>query len=289
MKKNHRAGMIGLFAATAALCAALTAAALFRRESPVPPAAETTLPTRTTEAPPPAPSREPETVPPTQPALRENPYGMEDFSMRDGYLTCAKGESLLGVDVSAYQKDIDWTAVKNAGVEFVMLRVGFRGYGSSGSLNRDAAAQDHYLGAKAAGLKVGVYFFSQAVSVEEAREEAAFALSLLDGWQLDLPVAFDWEYISETARTAGTDARTVTDCAIAFCETVEAAGYSPMVYISQEQDRLILEELARYPLWAAWYSEETTYPWKTAFWQYTNTGSVPGIPGNADINLWLTA
>lgn len=223
----------------------------------------------------------------TEPVLQSNPYTPEDFGFEGDFLTCLAGESVLGVDVSAYQPEVDWQQVKAAGVEFVMLRAGFRGYGSTGNMKQDAAVLSHYNGAKQAGLKVGVYFFSQAISVAEAIEEAEFLLEIIGDFQLDMPVAYDWEYISDTARTANMDADTLTQCADAFCRRVQEAGFQPMIYISENQNLLHLEQLAQYPLWVALYDSQMTYPYKMAVWQYTNTGSVPGIPGNADINLWL--
>src|SRR5699024_10816934 len=131
------------------------------------------------------------------------------------------------IDVSSHQGEIDWQKVATSGVEFVFIRLGYRGYGSEGTLNLDPYFKQNLAGAKAAGLKVGIYFFSQAISVEEAREEAQFVLSYLAGTQLDYPVVYDWEPISgASARTDGLDSVTLTDCAITFCETVAQAGYT---------------------------------------------------------------
>lgn len=251
---------------------------------------QTTAPTTTapiqTTAPTTVATTEPTTAP-TEAVLQDNPYTPEDFGFEEGYLTCLSADSMLGIDVSAYQPEVDWQKVKAAGVEFVILRAGFRGYGSAGNMKQDATVLSHYSGAKAAGLKVGVYFFSQAISVEEAEEEAAFLLEIIKDFQLDMPVAYDWEYISDTARTANVDADTLTACAEAFCQKIGNAGLQPMIYVSETQDLLHLEQLAKYPLWVAQYDTQKTYPYKTAMWQYTNTGRVPGIAGNADINLWL--
>lgn len=259
-------------------------------EPTMPVTAPTVQTTAPTEEPTADPTTESTTVPTTQatePVLQSNPYTPEDFGPDGDFLTCLAGESLLGIDVSAYQPEVDWQQVKSAGVEFVMLRAGFRGYGSTGNMKQDAAVISHYNGAKQAGLQVGVYFFSQAISVQEAIDEANFLLDIIGGFQLDMPVAYDWEYISETARTANVDAETLTACANAFCRVVQDAGFQPMIYISENQNLLQLEQLAQYPLWVALYDSQMTYPYKAAMWQYTNEGSVPGIPGNADINLWL--
>lgn len=230
-----------------------------------------------------------ETVPEIQSPFPENPYGPEDFQLEDGFLTCLAGESVLGIDVSSFQGQIDWNAVAGAGVKFAMIRVGGRGYGAEGKLYADDWAQINYEGAKAAGLQVGGYFFSQATSVEEAIEEAAFALLQIQDWQLDMPIVFDWEYLSAEARTANMDKRTLTDATLAFCKTVELAGYEAMTYfnINQADNHVYLEELTDYRGWLAMYTDQMTYPYRVDMWQYTNAGSVPGVEGPVDINLYF--
>ena len=221
--------------------------------------------------------------------FEENPYGPEDFRQKDGFLTCLAGESVLGIDVSSFQGEIDWQAVADAGIDFVMIRIGGRGYGAEGVLYTDEQAQINYTGAKAAGLQVGGYFFSQAISVEEAIEEAAYALQQIKGWELDMPLVFDWEYLGEEARTADVDKRMLTDCTLAFCKTVALAGYEPMIYFNpnQSDNHIYLEELTDYRGWLAMYTQQMTYPYRVDMWQYTNTGSVPGIEGPVDINLYF--
>lgn len=222
----------------------------------------------------------------TQPTLPTNPFGADDFSYEQGRLVCTAGVAVTGVDVSAYQQDIDWKAVAESGVEFAIIRVGYRGY-TTGELVADEYGRKNLMEAKAAGLKIGAYFFSQAVSEEEAREEAAFALEQVEGMLLDMPLAFDWEYISDTARTAGVTAKTLTACTLAFCEEVEAAGLESMIYFNQSQalERLYLEQLQDYPWWLALYDPTMMFPYRVQLWQYTSTGRVPGIEGNVDINL----
>ena len=223
-----------------------------------------------------------------RPPLLENPYSAEDFTLENGYLTCTAGESVLGIDVSEFQQDIDWEAMKNAGVEFVFIRVGWRGT-ESGSINVDKRAQEYYRGAKEAGLQVGAYFFSQAVNVREALEEANFALSVMEGWELDLPLVYDWEYVSDTARTANVDRRTLTDCTKAFCRQVEYGGFEPMVYfnVSQARHLLYLEELTEFRFWLAQYLPGLDFAYRVDFWQYTGQGTVPGIEVPVDLNLWF--
>ncbi|MCD7756488.1 MAG: glycoside hydrolase family 25 protein [Firmicutes bacterium] len=220
------------------------------------------------------------------PTLHENPYTVSDFAQDGAFLTCTAGRSSVGIDVSSHQQDIDWQAVAASGVEFAFVRVGYRSY-SSGEIQADAYAMDNLTQAQAAGLAVGAYFFSQAISVEEALEEAAFALEQLEGIALELPLVYDWEYISESARTGQVDGQTLTDCTIAFCQAVEAAGQTPMVYFntSQALNMLDMEALAGYGLWLAKYEGGMDFPYRVDFWQYTNTGTVPGITGNVDIDL----
>lgn len=224
---------------------------------------------------------------PTDPLLHKNPYLPSDFVYQGDFLTCVSAPCQLGIDVSKYQKDVDWQKVADSGITFVIIRIGGRGYGQTGNLYTDEMAQSHYQGAKAAGLKVGAYFFSQAISAEEAREEAKYALQLTADWQLDMPIVFDWEYVSDTARTANTDSQTVTDCAIVFCDTVLAAKKHPMIYVRPEQTKLLLEQLWGYDHWVAWYSDTMDYANEFIMWQYTKTGKVPGISGDVDINLYL--
>lgn len=227
--------------------------------------------------------------PVTLPPLEENPFGPEDFAYNEqGYLTCTAGESILGIDVSEYQGDIDWQQVKAAGVEFVMIRVGLRGYGN-GDIYSDSRAEEYYAGARAAGLKIGAYFFSQAVTVQEAIAEAEYALRAIRGWELDMPLVFDWEYVSSEARTGNMDARLLTDCARAFCRVVERAGYESMVYfnVSQGLDLMYLDELTDFDWWLARYADTMEFEYRVAMWQYTNRGTVPGIEGDVDLNIWL--
>ena len=236
---------------------------------------------------------EPEQTEPTQvttlPPPEENPYTSMDFvEDENGYMTCLTGESILGVDVSAWQETIDWQQVKSAGMEFAIIRIGGRGT-SEGTLYPDSYLQANYEGAKDAGLMVGGYFFSQAITPAEAIEEANYVLSLIDGMEMDMPVVYDWEYVDEESRTANLDARTLTDCTKAFCETIKAAGYDAMIYFNEDQShkQMYLEELTDYPFWLASYTTQLNYPYKIDMWQYTNQGTVPGINGNADINLLL--
>jgi len=224
----------------------------------------------------------------TLPPPESNPIGMSDFYMEGDYLSCLATPSVLGIDVSFWQGDIDWSKVKQAGVEFVMIRAGARGT-ETGDLFEDDYAQANYAGATAVGIKVGAYFFSQAVTPEEAVEEARYLLKIIRGWDIQMPVVYDWEFVSADARTADMDPRTLTDCAKAFCKTVRDGGYRPMIYFNTNQsfDMLYLAELKEYDFWLAQYDTVLRYPYKIDMWQYSETGSVPGIKGNVDINLYF--
>lgn len=218
--------------------------------------------------------------------LTENPYGPEDFTTVGGYVTCTAGPTRRGIDVSEYQGDIDWDRVRESGFDFAFIRIGYRGY-SVGDIFPDDRARENLAGAKAAGFDVGVYFYAQAIDLEEAREEAQWCLDFLAGEGLELPVVYDWEYVSPSARTGGMDKKTLTQCVQTFCIAIENAGYQPMVYFNRHvsRDLLDLEALSQYPFWLAQYKDQMDYPWQVDFWQYTEAGTVPGIEGNVDIDL----
>ena len=218
-----------------------------------------------------------------------NPYDRYDFQYnRKNYLLLQNLPSSAGVDVSAYQGDIDWKAVKNSGIEFAIMRLGYRGY-ESGKLVEDTYAKKNLEGAREAGLKVGAYFFSQALTVKEVDEEIKFMLGILGETYLDMPIVLDWEIPASSARTANMDARTLTDLQLHFCGQMKEKGYQPMVYFNwhQSENLYYLSELEDYPFWLALYQDRMTYPWKVEMWQWTCTGKVPGISGDVDINVYM--
>lgn len=220
--------------------------------------------------------------------LIENPLKASDFVYEGEYLACLSAEAVLGIDVSVWQGQIDWEQVKAAGVRFVMIRLGYRSM-HEGAVQADSCATANYAGAKAAGIAVGAYFFSQAVTVAEAVEEAEFALKTVRNWNLEMPIVYDWEHTGQDTRTANVDARTLTDCAKAFCRRVEDGGYEAMVYFNtyQAENSMYLEELAEYPFWLAQYDQMLEYPYRVDMWQYTSKGRVPGITGDVDLNLYF--
>lgn len=226
----------------------------------------------------------------TLPPLADNPYNAGDFAYRNGYLTCLAGESMLGVDVSSHQGSIDWAAVAATDVGFAMVRIGYRGY-EYGNICEDTMWTTNVAGARDNGLLVGIYFFSQAVNEEEALEEARFVLDLLDGMALDLPIVFDWEPISDTARTANVDAETLNACATAFCDAIADAGYTPMVYFNTDLSTRLLDlqqmQQNGCSFWLAMYSDRMTFPYQIHMWQYSDGGTVAGIDGDVDLNLYF--
>jgi len=227
--------------------------------------------------------------PSTAPSLEPNPYGSADFGYtEEGFLTCLSGESIPGIDVSSHQGAIDWHKVKAAGIQFAFIRVGYRGY-DTGTIHADELALTNLKQAKAAGLQIGAYFFSQALNETEAVEEAKFALSMLEGITLDLPLVYDWEYVSESARTGAMKPDALLACVEAFCAEVEQAGFSPMIYFNRELSSTLLDltQFSRYPFWLAMYSDQMNYPHRVDFWQYSDKGNVPGIDGDVDLDLYF--
>ena len=224
-------------------------------------------------------------------APRQIPYSQEDFVLnKDGFMECLSVPFATGIDVSVYQGEIDWSAVKASGVSFVFIRIGGRG-SSNGTLYIDENAQANYRGAKKAGLQIGAYFFSQAVSVEEAREEAAFALKQTENWRLDLPLVYDWERYEKGSRTDNMTGSLLTDCTKAFCQVIEEAGLQPMIYFNKRQglDMLDLDVLQKYPFWLAMYDGPMDFSYRVDFWQYSDSGKVNGIEGPVDLNIFIHA
>lgn len=236
-----------------------------------------------------------------------SPYNFAGLSFnnkkRPEYRVDGQLMSTLGIDVSEHQETIDWQAVKNDDISFAFVRIGNRGY-TEGGLFADQNAQTNIDGAQKTGLEVGVYFYSQATSVEEAQEEADFVIQQLTGHKLELPVVFDHEINPEpTARGNDVDSDTLTAAAQAFCERIEAAGYDSMLYGNQyDMERFSLAAVSgsfgdntyakagnsstARPVWLAEYDvSKPTAQFDFIIWQYTNSGSVAGISGNVDMNI----
>ena len=219
-------------------------------------------------------------------------YDTKAFSKdSSGYMTYTEPgvETALGVDVSVYQGEVDWQKVADSGIDFAIIRVGYRGYGSEGKMMPDKYFLQNIQGALAAGLDVGVYYFSQAITVEEAREEAAYVIEQVKDYDLTYPVVFDWERQNYAGSRTQKVPSVSTMCkmANAFCADITAAGYEAMVYFnpSEGYGQYDLSQLMDYPFWLAQYNSIPTFYYDFDMWQYTSNGRVPGISGNVDINL----
>ncbi len=224
---------------------------------------------------------------PEVPACR---YDKSRFFRKGDRMTYDGEKTMLGVDVSHHQGKINWQKVKSAGYDFAVLRIAYRGYGKTGSLNADRMFEQYYRDAKAAGLKIGVYFFAQAINEEEAKEEAEYVLSILEGRKLELPVVYDPESIlDDEARTDDVSGAQFTANTQVFCATIKAGGYDPMIYANMlwEAFELDLTKLVGIPVWYADYEKLSQTPYDFDMWQYTNEGNVPGIKGKCDLDIWF--
>ncbi len=201
----------------------------------------------------------------------------------DGSLSMNGG--VLGIDVSKWQGTIDWNAVKSSGISFVIIRCGYRG-SATGVLVQDPKFEANIKGATKAGLKVGLYFFSQAVSEKEAVEEASMAIALAKDYKISYPIFIDTEWTSG-GRANSISKETRTAVCKAFCETIKSAGYTPGVYACKSwyQDSLNVSTLNGYKIWLAQYASQPTYSNRYDMWQYTDKGKVNGISTSVDMNI----
>ena len=199
-------------------------------------------------------------------------------------------EVRYGIDVSEHQMAIDWAQVKKSGVDFAMIRLGRRGY-TEGGIFKDPWFQQNMEGAAANGIDLGVYFFSQAITPEEAAEEADFVLEHLKGYDISMPVVYDWEKIegAADARTNGLDETVLTDCAVAFCEKIRAAGYEPCVYYNRHLGYygFDLQRLTEYKSWIALPGTFPDFYYAFDMWQYSFSAQIPGIEGPTDVNMYF--
>ena len=203
------------------------------------------------------------------------------------YVVDGETVSIRGIDVSTYQGEIEWDKVAASGVKFVFIRLGYRGY-ESGLLVRDDRFEENIRGALNNGIAVGVYFVTQAVSVEEAVEEAQFVMDNIRPYNVTWPIVLDIEdAASATARTADLTQQQRTDHAIAFCETIKEGGYTPMLYCNIRWfiEKLDITRIADYEKWFAQYFRKPFFPYTFQVWQYSSSGLVDGIKGNVDYNI----
>ena len=223
------------------------------------------------------------------PNLKKHPYDWNALTWdkkRPAYNTAAHS-ALLGIDVSKYQNEIDWKKVAADGVQFAMIRLGYRGY-SSGALVMDEYFKANIKGAQDSGIKVGIYFFSQAVNKDEAIEEAEYVLQEISGYDVSFPIVVDMEEVSgATARVDALDKNQVTEIMIAFCDRIKQDGFTPMIYANSKWfvSRMDMEQLEDYEKWVAQYFKTPSFPYAFSMWQFTDSGSVDGIKGNVDIDV----
>ena len=199
-------------------------------------------------------------------------------------------DGCFGIDVSTFQGDIDWKKVSEDGVEFVFIRIGRRG-ATTGLIYEDDEFEQNYRGAKENGIRIGVYFFSQAISPEEAKEEAGWVVKQLKGKQIDLPVVYDLEEVyleDETPRTDGLTGEMATENALAFLETIEKSHYEGMLYTSLYWADYFydMDRLGAYPIWYAQYdSDVPELDRPISIWQYSSQGIIDGIDEKTDLNI----
>lgn len=227
------------------------------------------------------------------PSVEKHSYQLEGFVFEGSKLSYVGDErytSRLGVDVSHHQGYIDWQEVKKQGIDFAFIRIGYRGYGTAGTVNLDREFDTNIKAAQDAGIDVGVYFYAQAISEAEAKEEADFVIEHLQPYQLQLPVVYDPESVLDApARTDNVPAEQFVKNTRVFCDTVKQAGYEPMIYSNMlwEAFQFDLEALSDIPIWYADYEAKPQTPYHFTFWQYTNEGYLKGISGRVDMNIWL--
>ena len=204
------------------------------------------------------------------------------------YMEGMEKEAKKGIDVSTFQGDINWKKVKNDGIDFAIIRLGFRGY-ESGKIVLDSKFEDNIEGSLKAGIDTGVYFFTEAINEKEAIEEADFVIENLKDYKINMPVVVDVEESAnkEKTRTRDLTAEQRTKNVIAFCEKIKSAGYDVMIYGNLKSFMVMMdfEQLETYDKWFAYYRYPFHFPYKIKMWQYTSSEKIDGIDGKTDVNL----
>ena len=217
-----------------------------------------------------------------------NIYRSDSFYRKDGLLYYEDDNytSKPGIDVSTYQKDINWKKVYKAGIRFAMIRAGYRTY-DTGKILKDKRFRKNVREASEAGIDTGVYFFSQAKNRKEAVREARFVLRQLKGLKITYPVAFDMEDSKGRDRHEGLTKKERTVIADAFCHVIESNGYTPMIYSYPHwiYDKVDYTKITKYDMWLAHYTKRSGYPFHYVMWQYSEKGKLPGIKGKVDLDI----
>lgn len=228
-------------------------------------------------------------------AVSGNQYKPDGFVDRKGVISYEDGPSYVGINVNENQGDIDWAQVAASDVDYALIRVGYREY-SRGRIVADANFEQNMKGAASVNLPVGVYFYSRAVTDTEAEEEAAFVLEQIRGYQIDYPIAFNWQYLynddgtlDESARNTGCNGTQITGFIETFCKKIKTAGFTAAYYCDKEMgyNKLDLERLSAYEMWYAEYRSVPSFYYDFGMWQYTKEGTVPGISGQVPVSLAL--
>lgn len=227
---------------------------------------------------------------PINPYRKKHTYDFTNLVSKNNllhYYSDGKQVSYLGIDLSKYQKNVDFAAIQAEGIDYCMIRVGSRGY-STGVISQDEMFDSHMAGAAAVGMPVGLYFYSQAVTEAEAVEEANYVISKIGQYKITYPIAFDMEFVeNDTARIETLTRDEKTNIALAFLKRIEEAGYAGMLYGNKEWllKRIDIAKLEQYDIWLAEEEDIPDYPYLFSMWQYTRQGQIFGIDGYVDLNV----
>ena len=231
---------------------------------------------------------------PVSESLQKHNYVYNNFVLQENgevvYMDDSQRvQSLKGIDVSRHQEKINWRKVAGEDISYAFIRAGFRG-SSEGKLVEDEYFKDNIEGALENGIDVGIYFYTQAMTEKEAEEEAEFVIELIKNYDVTYPVVLDLEEsTSSSARTANMTQEEYTKAAIAFCEKIKEAGYTPMIYgnLKTFMIMLDLEQIEEYEKWFAYYDTPVYFPYAFSIWQYSSKGNVEGIKGDVDMNVCM--
>lgn len=227
--------------------------------------------------------------------IPKSTYKPDSFVESNGVITYEDGETTMGINVNSKLGEVDWQKVKDSGVNYVMIRVGYRG-NERGKISPDENFKANIEGALEVGLPVGVYFYSKAVTDAEAEEEATFVLEQIKGYSVTYPIAFYWEYdrksdgtVDENSRTVRCNGEQVTGFTEVFCGKIESSGFDASFYCDKSMgyESLDLSRLTNFDMWYAEFHSKPSFYYDFAMWQYTKEGTVPGVSGSVPITICL--